>query len=446
LTLSACGDPVERHIAKLIEGGEGAEEAKMELNMARKTAIAPLIAAFQNRDYPSRARVDLAEALYRLYLREADKRIFQALIGGLEDPDATVRTGGVRALGDLNKKEGVGPLVARLEQEADDEVRREILLALELISLEWREVKTHKMTEEEKARFTTILVQMTQEELPDSLRGKTLEWLEVLAEERTLEAQKRVLKADLNGAETLLLSASDLIPDSKNIHQKLGRFYYDHGRPDKGLEILSAFGMMVRARKLKHRPHIDGLLEEPAWQEVSLLTDFYQCIWKKRAYPIEGKAEVYVGYWDNSLYLGIKGYESSTDNLVTQTTQRDGDVYRDDCVEIFLDPNHDYRTYYALQLNSIGTLTDGYSTDQVDEYSREWNGSYHIATQVEDTFWTVEIKIPAEQFREGRIQSDEVWGFNVARVRIANASEYGQWVPTYGAAHRPDRFGFLIFG
>ena len=37
------------------------------------------------------------------------------------------------------------------------------------------------------------------------------------------------------------------------------------------------------------------------------------------------------------------------------------------------------------------------------------------------------------------------WGFNVARVRIGNASEYGQWVPTYGNAHRPDRFGVLLF-
>ena len=29
--------------------------------------------------------------------------------------------------------------------------------------------------------------------------------------------------------------------------------------------------------------------------------------------------------------------------------------------------------------------------------------------------------------------------------RIANASEYGQWVPTYGSALRPDRFGYLVF-
>jgi hypothetical protein len=25
---------------------------------------------------------------------------------------------------------------------------------------------------------------------------------------------------------------------------------------------------------------------------------------------------------------------------------------------------------------------------------------------------------------------------------MANAAEYGQWIPTFGAARRPDRFGF----
>ena len=57
----------------------------------------------------------------------------------------------------------------------------------------------------------------------------------------------------------------------------------------------------------------------------------------------------------------------------------------------------------------------------------------------------MEIEIPAAQLHGAHIRRGDVWGFNVARVRIANASEYGQWVPTYGFALRPDRFGFLLF-
>ena len=93
LAIAACGDPVERHIAQLVEGGEGAEEAKIELNLSKKTAIPPLIAAMRNTSYPVRARVDIAQALYRLYLREADETIIEALIEGLQDAETAVRSG-----------------------------------------------------------------------------------------------------------------------------------------------------------------------------------------------------------------------------------------------------------------------------------------------------------------------------------------------------------------
>jgi len=452
-SLSGCSDPVERNIAKLIEGGEAAEEAKMELNLAKGSALAPLIAAFQRRDHPPRARRDLAEALYRLYLREEDKRILEVLIGGLEDPDAGVRTVVARKLGDLRKRESAGPLIAFLEREKDDVVRQEILVALELMGMaraRWglgfggSAIKTDKMTPEERAHFTDILVHMTQEELSDSLRLKTQEWLEILAEEKAVDAHSLLLKGDLHGAEERLLVAKELIPDSKNINQKLGRFYYDNGDVEKGLKILTEFGLVMYARKLQHLPQIDGVLEEPAWQQITPLTEFYQCIWKLRAYPIEGKAEVYVGYSGNSLYVGAKGYEPSTESLIAEITQRDDErLSRDDCIEIFMDTNRDYQTYYHIILNSLGTIMDKYK-DEDGNWDFGWSGPSNVATKVEDTFWTIEIEIPADQLHQGRIQSGDIWGFNVARVRIANASEYGQWTPTYGNAHRPDRFGFLV--
>ena len=55
------------------------------------------------------------------------------------------------------------------------------------------------------------------------------------------------------------------------------------------------------------------------------------------------------------------------------------------------------------------------------------------------------MALAADDLHGSRIESGAIWGFNIARVWITNASEYGQWVPTYGLAHRSDRFGFLIF-
>lgn len=74
LLLAACADPVDRQIDNLVAGGAKAEEARMELNLAKREAVEPLIAAFADRDHSPRARVELPDAIYRLYVREADKR------------------------------------------------------------------------------------------------------------------------------------------------------------------------------------------------------------------------------------------------------------------------------------------------------------------------------------------------------------------------------------
>jgi hypothetical protein len=40
--ISGCGDPVENAIEGLIAGGDQAEKARMELNLAKRAAIAPI--------------------------------------------------------------------------------------------------------------------------------------------------------------------------------------------------------------------------------------------------------------------------------------------------------------------------------------------------------------------------------------------------------------------
>lgn len=40
------------------------------------------------------------------------------------------------------------------------------------------------------------------------------------------------------------------------------------------------------------------------------------------------------------------------------------------------------------------------------------------------------------------METGTVWGANLARIRIANASDYGQWVPIDGSALEPGRIGF----
>lgn len=49
-------------------------------------------------------------------------------------------------------------------------------------------------------------------------------------------------------------------------------------------------------------------------------------------------------------------------------------MYRDDCVEIFLDANRDSRTYHHLIVNSLGTVSDRYVDGSDGMADHSWNG------------------------------------------------------------------------
>ncbi|MCE2532189.1 MAG: HEAT repeat domain-containing protein [Acidimicrobiia bacterium] len=446
--LAACGDPVQRHIDTIVEGDGDIEEARLALNMAKGTAVDPLIAAFEDRSLPARARVDLAESLYRLYLREADGRIFASLVAGLEDPEPRVRAGVARALGNLRRSEAVAPLLARFEAEADPAMKGEILAALEFMASDWHDdwgtrVDPDLLDAAQKESFAGVLQDLIATGPPEDLRISAREWLEVLAEDLAGEAEKLFLAADAAGAEELLRSALELVPGSLNIHQKLGRLFYANGDEERGREYLERLGMVARMPELKERPRIDGVLDEPAWRPVAPLTEFYQCIWRLTARRAEGRSEAWIGYRSDTLFVAVKAYEPNTANLAASETKRDGAVYADDCLEIFIDTNRDSQSIYHFIINTLGTIRDShYGPGRPGD---SWTCPIEVGTAVADTFWVVEAAIPVAQMEGAPAAPGVEWGFNVARVRIGNASEYGQWVPTYGNAHRPDRFGMLLF-
>ena len=278
----------------------------------------------------------------------------------------------------------------------------------------------------------------------DSLRKKIREWLEVIADNQSVDAHRRYLAADVAGAEQLLLSALELVPGSKNIGQKLGRMYFDSGDQQRGLAYLEELGMVSRARPLSRPPDIDGDLDDPVWQEVEPLSEFYQCIFLLASRPAECRAEAYIGYVGQTLYFAVKGYESDTAGLVAEATDRDSDgIYRDDCVEIYFYINRDAQSFYQFIINSLGTIAD--DDDGTGGEWRSWSTQVEAATTVADTFWSVEVAIAVGGLKGASFAPGDIWGFNIARVRIGNASEFAQWVPTYGYSHRPDRFGYLLF-
>ena len=455
--LANCGNKVERSIKKLASAKkEERDAALMELVLARDSAISPLIEALGDEERPTQVRVDIAEALFRIYLRESDAQILSACLAHLNDPSPEVRAKIATVLAYADVKEAIGPLLERLSSESESKVRKEMLTALETLG-EWRvgdwvlNVEGgENMTDEQKEGLVEILKRMWKEEEHEEAKEWIEEFLEKMAQQRIQEGDEYVLKGDLARAEAQYVEAKALIPNSVNVNRKLGKFYFDNGWPDKGLSLMKNIELVTYAPHLRGVPTIDGDLSDDAWKEATKITRFYQCISTMRVQPAEGKSEAYIGRAGENLYVGVKGYEESTQNLRTKCTMRDEDVWKDDCVSIYLDPDHDYNRYHQIVVNSIGTIADyGYNVEKGTTAGREaWNIPCKVATKVEETFWTLEIEIPLGEVAETKVRKGTIWGFNVARVRMGNASEFCQWAPTHGTSDsglRPHLFGFLIF-
>jgi hypothetical protein len=449
--LCGCAADVDDHIATLAGGGEGREDAKTALSLARQDAIDPLLEAVADESYGLEARGHMADALFRLYLREKEPRIFSTFVDLLGHREARVRQPIARILGDIGGREAVAALISWLPSETDDGVRQEILVGLGLMSL--REQTTQAFPKwsldvidlELRTPFLEALKAMRGEALSDSLRGNLLEWLEVIAEGAVEEARQRELSADLAGAEQLLSEALELVPDSRNVNQRFGKFLYESGQPERGLQLLTSMGAAIRVPNLSRPPQFDGVIEDHEWRGAARIERLYQNVARMRAFEVEGLTDVYVAHGRGRIYIAVKAYEPQTDSLTATATERDQNTWLDDCVELFFDPDRDQRTYYQVVVNHAGTIFDQHNDGTSRGGDRSWNAELEHGTQVGADHWSLEVAIPLAQFGEGETGSGAVWGANLARIRIANASEYGQWAPTYGSALEPGRFGYLVF-
>ena len=456
LAATSCSNSIEDDVNLLYEGGAKAQEARQRLSRARPIDTRSLIEAFRDTRHPAYVRLDLGAALVLLFEREENRRVLYILIEAIADREAEIRAAIAETLRGLRPPEAVGPLLHQFVRETDDRVRVAILAALEEITVEdgpepfsWHLNTDLLATEErpdDKLRFTRALQQVLLETVSDSLRTRSLEWLELLADEKAAEAWRWLEKGDRRWAARELIAARDMVPDSKNLNWQLGHLYYRMGERRKALATLREAGLLIAAAALPTKPRMDGDLSDTAWLSATPTTDFFRCEWSGRASPDTARTELLLGYHQGDLYVGYRAFEDSTAALTALAVESDDRaIARDDGIELFLDVDHDQITYYHVAANSLAAVTDQFNSGNSRLGDLQWDGGVEAAAKVSDGEWSLELRLPAHRMGNRRITAGDIWGFNAARIRTSDEFSYAPWAPTYGSAHRPDRFGYLLF-
>jgi hypothetical protein len=144
---------------------------------------------------------------------------------------------------------------------------------------------------------------------------------------------------------------------------------------------------------------------------------------------------------DKHLFIAVDCYEDRWDELVTNIEPAEGDAHqawKDDCLEVFIDPNHDQQSYYWITITAAGAVEDA-KASAPEKLDFRWDGAYPRTVGRDPDKWRVELAIPFEALGWSRPPSS-TFGLNIVRHKLTRPAGYTALSPTFGPNHVPGRF------
>ncbi len=116
-----------------------------------------------------------------------------------------------------------------------------------------------------------------------------------------------------------------------------------------------------RIPQAEKAPVIDGKLDEGEWENAYVHREIYPF----NSTEPGGPETTWRIMWDEqNLYFA---FECADSDVVSPERERDGHVYQDDCVEMFILPNPRFRTYWELVIGPDGSIFDAIQCKQLDK-------------------------------------------------------------------------------
>ncbi|UCG26902.1 MAG: carbohydrate binding family 9 domain-containing protein, partial [Bacteroidales bacterium] len=185
---------------------------------------------------------------------------------------------------------------------------------------------------------------------------------------------------------------------------------------------------------------IDGLLNEPAWQEGKWFGDFIQHD------PYEGiepsqQSSCMILYDNDNIYIAFRAFDTSPDSISKRRSRRD-DI-DGDFVAVQFDSYFDRRTAFTFIVNAAGVKMDGVFTSDGESEDWTWDPIWWVNSNIDEQGWTAEMKIPLSQLRFGN-SNNQVWGLQLARMLFRKEEmslwqhipkDASGWVHNFGELH-----------
>ncbi|MCA9268830.1 MAG: hypothetical protein KDA41_10190, partial [Planctomycetales bacterium] len=164
---------------------------------------------------------------------------------------------------------------------------------------------------------------------------------------------------------------------------------------------------LVHCVRAGEKPFLDGKLDDALWQSARTM-QLQSRYGEDEAWP----AVALLARDDEFLYFAavctrVPGmqYEASAG-----PRPRDADLSGRDQLELLLDVNRDWSSYYRFQFDQRGFTAEACAGDAA------WNPTYHVATAGDERQWTIEAAIPLSALTTAAPPRGACWGAAVKRI------------------------------
>ena len=171
----------------------------------------------------------------------------------------------------------------------------------------------------------------------------------------------------------------------------------------------------MQAVKTSQAPKIDGNLDDAAWINAPVLTDFIQH-YPTFGLPSSKNTEVKIIYDNTAIYIGAYLYDEPG-NIRKQITARDGELENNvDYFSVFFDTYNDHQNGFLFLVTTANVQSDARLSpgDNTIFGNYTWDAVWDSKVSMKPDGWVVEMRIPyiSLRFAKKDVQS---WGLQLLR-------------------------------